>query len=165
MGNIKDRIKDIKEYFVGMKVENVDGYDFIYVTVKFPYKWKIDKNFCEQNGITVIDDNEKGYYHFCAVIDTGFDAIFDAIDNTIKKMLSAEERVKLLKEKILELQELFEDDSISTERLKNYMFVYKPKKKTIKSVPEEKEITTNLDNVVENNGQNTSNTNNSENNE
>lgn len=130
MADIGNRIEKIKPYFKGMQVQEVGNDNIIYIMVIFPNKWVVSKDVEEKFGISVAKDNET--YYFCAEMAVGFEKIFDAIDYTIEKMTTAQERAKLLKEKILELQEIFMDETIPISRLKNYEFVYKAKPKTKK---------------------------------
>lgn len=128
MNNITERIKKISNFFIEMQVTNVEGENVIYVVVKFPLKWIIDEAYNESVGVSVINGNNSGEYYFCTSIETGFDAIFDAIDNNIEKMKEAEERTKLLIEKRNELEDLFEDETISLDTLKTIEFTFRQKK-------------------------------------
>lgn len=127
--NIKDRIQKIKPYFKGMQVEEIDGESIIYVMVSFPPKWLIDKTLEQKYGISIGMNENSGVYYFCAEMEVGFDVIFDAIEDNIEQMLTAQERAKLLKDKVHELQELFVDESIPIEKLRTIEFTFKPQKK------------------------------------
>lgn len=144
MADINQRIKNIQEYFIGMKVENVEGETYIYVNVKFPPKWVIDKKeILDSFGVTVGIDN--GEYYFITDMSSGFDIIFDAIDSIVSKMKVIEERNRLFKEKIEALRELFENKEISLESLKTLEFKYKqPKKK--KEIVKTEEVVENENN-------------------
>lgn len=138
MADINQRIKNIKDYFIGMKVENVEGETYIYVNVKFPPKWVIDKKEILDNfGVTVGIDN--GEHYFITDMSSGFDIIFDAIDSIVSKMKVIEERNRLFKEKIEALRELFENKEISLESLKTLEFKYKQPKKKVQSSKKEAE--------------------------
>lgn len=130
MANLNDRIKKIGQYFKEMQVTNVDGQQIIYVVVQFPPKWFIDEGIPNKFGVSVAEGQEyEGQFFFCAEINVGFDKVFDAVEYNISKMKTAQERAKLLKEKVEELQNLFYDESISVEALKTLDFTYKGKKK------------------------------------
>lgn len=138
MADINQRIKNIKDYFIGMKVENVEGETYIYVNVKFPPKWVIDKKeILDSFGVTVGIDN--GEHYFITDMSSGFDIIFDAIDSIVSKMKVIEERNRLFKEKIEALRELFENKEISLESLKTLEFKYKQPKKKVQSSKKEEE--------------------------
>ena len=138
--NIKDRIQKIKPYFKGMQVEEVDGESIIYIMVVFPPKWLIDKTLEQKYNITIGFNENSGVYYFCAEMEVGFDVLFDAIEDNIEQMITAQERAKLLKDKIQELQELFVDETIPIEKLRSIEFTFKPqKKKTTKK--ENKDVT------------------------
>ena len=119
---ISERIKKLGNYFDEMKVVNVDGEQVIYVTVSFPRGWVLDEEFAAKKKVTIIEGTNIGQYSFCTTIDVGEQAIFDTIDENVKKMHEAIERGKLLNEKKQELIELFQDESISIEKLRTIKF-------------------------------------------
>ena len=129
--DVKDRIEKVKEYFRGMQVQNVDGSNIIYVIVQFPQRWIIDNDIPNKYGVSVAKGNDyEGQFYFCAEMEKGFDTVFDAIECNVNKMLTAQERAKLFREKTQELQNLFEDESISIESLRSLEFTLKtPKNK------------------------------------
>ena len=129
--DVKDRIENVKQYFRGMQVQNVDGTNIIYVIVQFPQRWIIDNDIPNKYGVSVAEGNDyEGQFYFCAEMEKGFDTVFDAIECNVNKMLTAQERAKLFREKTQELQNLFEDESISIESLRSLEFTLKtPKNK------------------------------------
>jgi len=129
--DIKDRIEKVKEYFRGMQVQNVDGTNIIYVVVQFPQRWIIDNDVPNKYGVSVAEGKDyDGQFYFCTEMEKGFDVVFDAIECNVNKMLTAQERAKLFREKTKELQNLFEDESIPIDSLRNLEFTFKrPKKK------------------------------------
>lgn len=130
MASVKERIKNIEEYFLGMDVK--DG--LVSVAVKFPKKWMILDGLDEKYGV-VIDEckntqgspyaKESGSFYFAASLEDGFDAAFDAIDENISVMKAAEERVELLETKTNELKALFSDEENSLEKLKTLEFTFR----------------------------------------
>lgn len=132
MSDINQRIKDLSDFFMGMQVETIEGNTYIYVIVKLPPKWKLDTNTTlNKYQVQIVpDDAVPGKYFFIAEMEVGFDTVFDAIDFNIEKMKILAERSQLLKEKIYELQEIFQNDEISIESLRTLEFKYKqPRKK------------------------------------
>jgi hypothetical protein len=127
MANVKDRIERIRDYFVAMKVEELeDGNQVIFVTVKFPTRWFILDNIEEKYGVVVErSKDEKGVYFVGASLEDGFEPIFDAIDENINVMELAEERTKLLDEKIKELKKVFDDADNTVEMLRNLEFSFR----------------------------------------
>lgn len=119
---IKERIKQIKDYFKEMQIVPVDDKQVIYVTVEFPHGWIIDNSLEEKYNITIERGNYPTEYFFFADIDTGETVIFDAIEENINKMKNAIERAQLLKVKVAELTKLFQDDNISLEELRGLKF-------------------------------------------
>ena len=149
MTDLNDRVEKINQFFIDMRVTTLNGEKFIYVVVQFPSKWEIDEDTPNKFNVSVAKDSKnEGQYLFCAELSVGFDKIFDAIDYNISKMKTAQERAKLLKEKIEDLQNLFYDETIPIESLRTLDFSYRGKKKTNKQilVPE-----TNVEQNTENN--------------
>jgi len=148
--NIKDRIEKIKEYFKGMRVDTDNGENAIYIIVQFPPKWIVDNTIEEKYGINVIQGNEyPGQFYFCAEMEVGFDVLFDAIEYSIDKMLTAQERARLLKEKAEELKELFIDETIPIEALRTLTFTYKTAKPKKVSKTKKEEIKTQENDIEE----------------
>lgn len=122
---IKERINKIATYFKEMQIVTLnDGKQVIYVIVAFPNGWVIDEDIEKKFDVTVQRGEYAGEYFFCGEIDNGEGIVFDAIEYNIEKMKEAIERAQLLSEKTLELRRLFEDESISIEKLRTLKIVY-----------------------------------------
>ena len=119
--NIKERIKKISEYFKEMQVIDVDGVQTIYVVVKFPNGWKIDNTLEEKYKTIVEIGNEPNEFYFFTELENE-ENVFNAIEYNIEKMKDAIERATLLKQKINELKDLFQDESISIQTLRTLSF-------------------------------------------
>ena len=136
MATIQERIKKLGPLFSEMQVTKVSDMDnnpidVIYVIVTFPHNWIIDDAVKEKYSVSVMEGNgAPGEYYFCADISVGFDAVFDAVDYCIKSNKEAAERAKIFQEKIVQLKEIFGNEEITIEELKNLDFVYSKKKKT-----------------------------------
>ena len=146
--NISDRIKKISNFFVEMQVTTVEGENIIYVIVNFPQKWMLDNKFNESVGVDVIQGKGPGQFLFATSFENGFNVIFDAIDNNITKMKDAEERMRLMSEKMNELQDLFEDESIPLENLKTLELTFRNRTRKPKKEEELKEENKEEDNNV-----------------
>ena len=122
--DISSRIKKLGKYFETMQVvPGENGRQLIYVVVNFPPEWPVDEEGAKKRNVTVANGNAMGQYIFCTDINTGDEAIFDAIDENIEKMKEAMERARLLKEKTQELRKMFENEEISVEKLASIKFV------------------------------------------
>ena len=130
MADVKNRIENIKEYFLGMDVK--DG--LVSIAVKFPKKWMILEGLDEKYGVGIDEckntngspyAKEPGSFYFAAALEDGFDVAFNAIDENISVMKAAEERVELLDTKINELKALFNDEENSLEKLKTLEFTFR----------------------------------------
>ena len=144
--DVKDRIENVKQYFKGMQVENLEGANIIYVIVQFPPRWIVDEDIKNKFGVSVVQGQDyPGQFYFCAEMEKGFDVVFDAIEYNIEKMLTAQERASLLKQKVQELQNLFMDETVSIESLRTLDFTYKTnkiKKKQQKIIEKEEVVNT-----------------------
>ncbi len=120
---IKDRIAKLGSIFKEMQITNVDGAQIIYVVVSFPQNWIIDDDIEEKFNVTVRNNpSVPGEYYFIAEISVGETPLFDAIEYNINKMKAAIERSTLLNEKMKELRDIFEDESITIEELRTLKF-------------------------------------------
>jgi len=122
--SINERISEIKEYFKEMQVRTVADKQIIYVIVNFPNGWVIDSSVEEKFNVTVLPLKNSNEYAFCCDIDDGENIVFDAISFCISKMKNAIERAKLLAEKTKELKEMFSDDNISIDTLRQLSFTF-----------------------------------------
>lgn len=132
MADINQRIKNISDFFAGMQVENIENENYIYVVVKLPQKWRVsyEDTINKFNVEIAPDETTPGQYYFIAKMEVGFDTVFDAIDFNIDRMKTIAERSQLLRQKITELQLIFENQEIPIESLRTLEFKYKqPKKK------------------------------------
>lgn len=121
---IKERIKKIHNYFKEMQIVTVDGEQIIYISVLFPNGWVIDDKIEEKFNVTVNEGTQPNEFYFATEIDNGEDKIFDAIEYTIEKMQDAIERAQLLRNKITELREIFQNDNISIGKLRTLKFTW-----------------------------------------
>jgi len=144
--DVKDRIENVKQYFKGMQVENLEGANIIYVIVQFPPRWIVDEDIKNKFGVSVVQGQDyPGQFYFCAEMEKGFDVVFDAIEYNIEKMLTAQERASLLKQKVQELQSLFMDESIPIESLRTLDYTYKTNKVRKKTTKTTEKNTISLD--------------------
>lgn len=121
--DIANRIKNLGKYFVEMQVTTSEGEPVIYVVTQFPNGWVIDEEYAKEKAVAVRRDPSTGNYWFFTDMETGEGAIFDVIETNIEKMKEAIERANLLKEKTLELKELFSDESVPITKLRTIKFI------------------------------------------
>ena len=126
--DIKNRIERLGGYFKSVNLAAENG--IIYVLVDFPKGWGFS-DLTEYNfNVKVVKNEFPGQYYFFAEMEIGFDKIFDAIEFNIKFNEEAQAKVTLLREKIEELKNIFENENINV--LKTLEFKLKKKTKTIK---------------------------------
>lgn len=121
---IKERIEKIKEYFKEMQIITVDNEQIIYVIVNFPYGWVIDENIEAKFEVTVQEGEYPTEFYFATNIDNGENRVFDAIEYNIEKMKDAIERAQLLKTKIAELKDIFQNENITLSELRTLNFTW-----------------------------------------
>lgn len=126
--NLKDRIEKLNTYFDSMNVSAENN--IIYVRIAFPKGWGISEVTEHNYNVRAIRDDIPGYFYFLAEMEIGFDKIFDAIEYNIKFNEEAQIKVNLLREKIEELKNIFEEEDITV--LKTLEFKYKKKKYKVK---------------------------------
>lgn len=122
---IQNRIEKISQYFKGMEVRNIEGANIIYIVVQFPTKWVLDTETTrEKYKVEIGSQESNGRYFFCTEMSNGFDNLFDAIDYNVESMIAIEERNKLFDKKEQELEELFNNKTISLDKLKTLTFTF-----------------------------------------
>lgn len=125
MVSLESRMNDMKPYFRGIEMYN----DAIMVKVSFPNNWKVYPSDDERIKTTKSDDGLLTYY-YADSNNTSYDEMFDLIEGTIKSNQDIILKLKLLKDKVEELKELFSNSTY--EELLGLEFVLnkqqKPKK-------------------------------------
>ena len=123
--SIQERINNLGEYFKGMQVSAENG--IIYVTVQFQKGWACSEVTEHNFNVKAVQDEMPGVFYFFTDMGVGFDKVFDAIEYNIRFNEEAQAKVNLLREKIDELRNIFENEDI--EVLKTLEFKYKKKVK------------------------------------
>lgn len=122
--NIKERIENLGMYFHSMNVAAENN--IIYVRVQFPKGWGCSELTEYNFNVKAVKDEIPGYFYFFSDMERGFDNLFDAIEYNINFNEEAQAKVSLLKQKIEELKEIFENEDIKV--LETLEFKYKKKK-------------------------------------
>lgn len=121
---IKERIKKIKDYFKEMQIVTMDGEQIIYVVVNFPQGWVIDEIIESKYDVAVNEGEYPTEFYFATNIDNGEERIFDAIEYNIERMKDAIERAQLLRTKIAELKDIFQNEDITLPELRSLKFTW-----------------------------------------
>ena len=145
MKTLQERMNDMKPYFRGIEMYN----EAIMVKVAYPNKWKAYPSEDGRIKITPSDSDPNLTYYYADSKDTTYEEMFDLVEQTIKANQDIVLKLKLLRDKVEELKELFQNTPYDD--LLNLQFVMgkKPKRKYVKkkkaekleAVEEEKEIT------------------------
>ena len=145
MASVQERIANLGKMFAGLNIGNDDkGRQYIYLEVIFPDGWGISGLIKEKFGVTVVKNDSGNGYYFWTNMETGFDAIFDAVEFNIKANQEAQEKKDFLAKMTEELRKLVLEEDMSV--LKTLEFKVKRKKTSPKKKAEETEPV-----VVENN--------------
>lgn len=144
--NIKERIEKLGIYFNSMNVAAENN--IIYVRVQFPKGWGCSELTEYNFNVKVVTDEIPGYFYFFADMEVGFEKIFDAIDFNIQFNEEAQAKVALLREKIEELKNIFENEDISV--LKTLEFKYKKKPTRKNKIQKEENIENTVDVITPN---------------
>lgn len=140
--DIIDRIKKLGTYFNNMNID--DG--IIYVRVCFPKGWGCSEVTEYNFNVKCVEDEVPGYFYFFTNTEEGFEKIFDAIDYNIKFNQDAQDKVNLLRTKVEELKNIFEEEDISV--LRTLEFKFKKKKEKNKKTNKKTETEPTLQNTI-----------------
>ena len=116
MKTLQDRMNDMKPYFRGIEMYN----EALMVKVVFPNNWKAYPSNDGRIKVTPSDDGKLTYY-YANSNDTTYDEMFNLVEETIKANKDIVLKLKLLKEKVEELKELF--SHLTYEELQTLKFV------------------------------------------
>ena len=145
MKTLQERMNDMKPYFRGIEMYN----EAIMVKVAYPNKWKAYPSEDGRIKITPSDSDPNLTYYYADSKDTTYEEMFDLVEQTIKANQDIVLKLKLLRDKVEELKELFQntpyDDLLNLQFVINKKpkrkYVKKNKVKKLEAVEEEKEIT------------------------
>lgn len=103
---LQDRMNSVKPYFRGIEMYN----EAIMVKVVYPKSWKAYPSDDGKIKVTLSDDGTMTYYYADSNEST-YDEIFDLIEQTVKTNQEVILKINLLKDKVLELKEIFQNKS------------------------------------------------------
>jgi hypothetical protein len=134
MKTLQERMNDMKPYFRGIEMYN----EAIMVKVAYPNKWKAYPSEDGRIKITPSDSDPNLTYYYADSKDTTYEEMFDLVEQTIKANQDIVLKLKLLRDKVEELKELFQNTPYDD--LLNLQFVVgkKPKRKYVKKKKVEK---------------------------
>ena len=106
MKTLQDRMNSVKPYFRGIEMYN----EAIMVKVVYPKSWKAYPSDDGKIKVTLSDDGTMTYYYADSNEST-YDEIFDLIEQTVKTNQEVILKINLLKDKVVELKEIFQNKS------------------------------------------------------
>jgi hypothetical protein len=130
-------MNDMKPYFRAIEVYN----NALMVRVVFPSNWKVYASPDEVIKVTPSETNANEVIYYADSNEATYESIFDLVEETIKANQDIVLKLKLLREKVEELKEMF--SRLPFEELKTLKFVtekakeVKPKRKYTKKKKEE----------------------------
>ena len=157
MRTLQERMNDMKPYFRGIEMYN----DALIVRVMFPQKWKAYNSNDGRIKATPSETVANEYFYYADSNDTTYEDMFDLIEETIKANNDIVLKLKLLRDKVEELKELFSNHSY--DELTTLKFVLEPiknekpkrkytkKKKEAEKAQEQPQIENNNEEVTEEN--------------
>lgn len=152
MKTLQERMNDMKPYFRGIEMYN----EAIMVKVAYPNKWKAYPSEDGRIKITPSDSDPSLTYYYADSKDTTYEEMFDLVEQTIKANQDIVLKLKLLRDKVEELKELFQNSAY--EDLLNLQFVinkkskrkYVKKKKSEENEPQKEVVNKEEEKIVDN---------------
>lgn len=130
---LQDRMTNLKPYFRGIEMYN----EAIMVKVTYPTNWKSYPSADGRIKVAPGENDPNITFYYADSNDTTYEDIFDLVEETVKENKDVVLKLKLLKEKVEELKELF--SKMSYEELTTLSFTTtKPKKPKTKKTSTKK---------------------------
>jgi hypothetical protein len=153
MKSLQERMDGMKPYFRAIEVYN----DALMVRVVLPSSWKIYPSADGRIKVTPSETNANEAIYYADGNEATYEDIFDLVEETIKANQDIVLKLKLLREKVEELKELFSTHSYNDLQTLRFEFseVKKPKakrkytKKNKEAEKEAEEPLTEENNIVE----------------
>ena len=150
MKSLQERMDGMRPYFRAIEVYN----DALMVRVVLPSSWKIYPSSDGKIKVTPSETNANEAIYYADCHEASYEDIFDLVEETIRNNRDIVSKLKLLKEKVEELKELFSKHTF--EELQTLKFELtevknsKPKRKYTKK-KKEAEIQEEVPQIEENN--------------
>ena len=114
----------MKPYFRGIEMYN----EGLIVKVQYPQKWNAYNSADGRIKVTPSETTPNEFFYFASSNDSTYDDIFDLVEETIKANQDVILKIKLLKDKVEELRDLF--SKLSYDELLTLKFVTESVKNT-----------------------------------
>ena len=121
---LQDRIQSLQPYFLSIEVKE----SLYIVKVLLPNKWSAYNREDEVIKVVKSDTDKNTWFYYAEIKDVELNDIFDLIEETIATNESVTKKIALMKTKMEELKDLFQNESL--ERLETLEFMFKNVKKT-----------------------------------
>lgn len=144
MRTLQERMNDMRPYFRGIEMYN----EALMVKVSYPNKWKAYPSNDGRIKVTPSETDPNITFYYADSNNTSYEDMFDLIEETIKSNQDIVLKLKLLRDKVEELKELFQ--STPYEDLKTLQFVIDKKSKPKRKYVRKKKNDENVKQEVEN---------------
>ncbi len=126
MKTLQERMNDMKPYFRGIEMYN----DALMVKVVMPANWKCYPSADGKIKVTPSENDPNMTYYYADSNESSYEEMFDLIEETIKANQDIVLKLKLLKDKVEELKELFSKHTYDELQTIQFSFTEKkPKRK------------------------------------
>lgn len=120
---LQDRIKKIQDYFRGIEIKET----LFILRVSLPYRWSAYNRDDEvikvaKSDVPQANKNDAEWFYYADVNDVDLNEMFDLVEETIKTNEEVNQKIELMRVKMEELKEIFQNESL--ERLQTLEFTF-----------------------------------------
>ena len=126
MKTLQERMSDMKPYFRGIEMYN----EALMVKVVMPANWKCYPSADGRIKVTPSDSDPNMTFYYADSNNTSYEDMFDLVEETIKANKDVVLKLKLLKERIEELKEIFSQHTYEELETLKFVFTESEKPKT-----------------------------------
>ena len=121
---LQSRIANISEFFKGFRIEG----GFYLINVVYKNGWSTFNSSDDKIKVTKSENNFNEWFYYANMSDVSLDSMFDLIEETIDFNETIRKKIELLKLKVEELKQIFDEEPL--DKLETLEFVFnEPKKK------------------------------------
>ena len=127
---LQDRITSIQPYFRGIEIKET----LFIVRILYPKKWTAYNREDEVIKVTKSDTNSNEWFYYANIDEIDLNEIFDLVEDTIHTNEALYMKIELMKKKMEELKNLFQEETLERLRTLEFTFTAKPKRKRKKQI-------------------------------
>lgn len=123
--SLQDRIRNLQPYFLGFEIKET-----LYIMrIALPSRWSAYNSEDNLIKVTKSDTNNEWFY-YADINEVDLNDIFDLVEDTILTNESVTKKIELMRQRMEELKELFQSETL--ERLETLQFVFDDTRKPSK---------------------------------